>query len=205
MCLNLGDPMDCNPPGSSMRFPRQEYCSGLPVPSPRDLTDPGIKPMSPAWKVDSLPLSHLGHPYYILDNPHNIWGVDSALLILLMWKQAQRVSLSFLSYSRGHFWVWNKPLLPQVPLSSLDLLLSPMGTHVVQGTLLPSTQGQDSALTSCCNAVKSHKGIKAGCSPSQSSCKAVRHKATSPIDACSIFRRWVPEEEEKNQIGMSFS
>ena len=31
-----------------MGFPRQEYWSGLPFPSPRDLPYPGIKPMSPA-------------------------------------------------------------------------------------------------------------------------------------------------------------
>ena len=31
-----------------MRFPRQEYLSGLPFPSPGDLPDPGIKPVSPA-------------------------------------------------------------------------------------------------------------------------------------------------------------
>ena len=32
----------------SMGFSRQEYWSGLPCPSPRDLPDPGIEPMSPA-------------------------------------------------------------------------------------------------------------------------------------------------------------
>ena len=32
----------------SMEFPRQEYWSGLPFHSPRDLTSPGIKPMSHA-------------------------------------------------------------------------------------------------------------------------------------------------------------
>ena len=31
----------------SMGFPRQEYWSGLLFPSPRDLPDPGIKPVSP--------------------------------------------------------------------------------------------------------------------------------------------------------------
>ena len=31
-----------------MGFPRQEYWSGLPPPSPGDLPDPGIEPMSPA-------------------------------------------------------------------------------------------------------------------------------------------------------------
>ena len=30
-----------------MGFPRQEYWSGLPFPSPGDLPDPGIKPVSP--------------------------------------------------------------------------------------------------------------------------------------------------------------
>ena len=31
-----------------MGFPGQEYWSELPFPSPGDLSDPGIKPMSPA-------------------------------------------------------------------------------------------------------------------------------------------------------------
>ena len=31
----------------SMGFSRQEYCSGLPFPPPRDLPDPGIEPASP--------------------------------------------------------------------------------------------------------------------------------------------------------------
>ena len=39
----------------SMRFPRQEYWSGLSFPSPWDLPDPGIKPGSPARQADSLP------------------------------------------------------------------------------------------------------------------------------------------------------
>ena len=34
-CPTLYDPMDCSPPGSSvLGFPRQEYWSGLPFPSP---------------------------------------------------------------------------------------------------------------------------------------------------------------------------
>ena len=41
-----------------MGFPRLEYWSGLPFPSPGDLPEPGIKPMSPALQADSLPLSH---------------------------------------------------------------------------------------------------------------------------------------------------
>ena len=44
----------------SMGFSRQEYWSGLPFPSQRDLPDPGIKPGSPALQVDSLPSEPLG-------------------------------------------------------------------------------------------------------------------------------------------------
>ena len=41
--------MGCSPPGSSvLGFPRQEYWSELPFPSPGDLSDPGIESMSPA-------------------------------------------------------------------------------------------------------------------------------------------------------------
>ena len=38
-----------------MGFPRQEYWSGLPFPSPGDLLDSGIKLMSPAFQADSVP------------------------------------------------------------------------------------------------------------------------------------------------------
>ena len=36
----------------SMGFPRQKYWSGLPFPSPGDLTDPRIEPVSPALQAD---------------------------------------------------------------------------------------------------------------------------------------------------------
>ena len=36
----------------SMEFSRQEYWSGLPFPTPRDLPHPGIEPGSPALPVD---------------------------------------------------------------------------------------------------------------------------------------------------------
>ena len=50
-----------------MGFSRQEYWSGLPLPSPGDLPDPGIEPESSAVLADSLPLSHLG-----LEQSHTI-------------------------------------------------------------------------------------------------------------------------------------
>ena len=58
-------PTLCNPVDSiarqaplSMGFPRQEYLSGLPFPSLRDLPDSGIEPASPARAGDYLPMHH---------------------------------------------------------------------------------------------------------------------------------------------------
>ena len=44
----------------SMGFPRQEYCSGLPFPSPGDPPDPGTEPGSPALQANSLLSEPLG-------------------------------------------------------------------------------------------------------------------------------------------------
>ena len=40
-----------------MGFPRQEYLSELPFPSPGYLSNPEIKPHLLLWQVDSLPLT----------------------------------------------------------------------------------------------------------------------------------------------------
>ena len=56
LCPTPSDPMDCSLPGSSvMGFSRQEYCSGLPFPSPGDNPEPGIEPEFPALQANSLP------------------------------------------------------------------------------------------------------------------------------------------------------
>ena len=39
----------------SMEFSRQEYWSGLPIPSPEDLPDPGIEPRSSSLQADAIP------------------------------------------------------------------------------------------------------------------------------------------------------
>ena len=67
-CPTLCDPMDyiaCQAP-PSMGFPRQEYWSGLPFPSPGDLPDPGMDPGSPASQEDPLPSEPPGNPTYSL-------------------------------------------------------------------------------------------------------------------------------------------
>ena len=70
-CPALCNPMDCSPPGSAVEFSMQEYWSGLPCPSPGELPDPGIKPMSPAspaLQVNSLPLNQQGSLKTLLKN-----------------------------------------------------------------------------------------------------------------------------------------
>ena len=63
-CLTLWDPMYCSHQGPlSMGFPRQEYWSGLPFPSPEDFTNPGIEPGSPALWADALPSEPPGNPW----------------------------------------------------------------------------------------------------------------------------------------------
>ena len=49
--------MDCSPPGSSVREILQaRILEQVAIPSPGDLSDPGIEPGSPVLQADSLPL-----------------------------------------------------------------------------------------------------------------------------------------------------
>ena len=45
-----------------MGFPKQEYWGGLSFPSPGDLSDPGIKPMSPALAGRFFTTGYQGSP-----------------------------------------------------------------------------------------------------------------------------------------------
>ena len=55
----------------SKGFSREEYWSGLPFPSSRDLPDPGIKPRSPELQVDSLPSEPPEKPLKDIYKPAN--------------------------------------------------------------------------------------------------------------------------------------
>ena len=55
--------MDRSLPGSSVHgISKQEYCSGLPFPSPEDISDPGIKPTSLALAVALFTTDPPGKP-----------------------------------------------------------------------------------------------------------------------------------------------
>ena len=62
-CLTLCDPMDCSLPSSSVHGILQtKYWSGLPFPSPGDLSDPRIEPRSPTLQEDALTSHPPGKP-----------------------------------------------------------------------------------------------------------------------------------------------
>ena len=69
-CPTLATPrtISCQAP-LSMWFSRQEYWSGLPFPSPGDLSDPRIEPRSPALRTDSLPTELQVKPHISVSTP----------------------------------------------------------------------------------------------------------------------------------------
>ena len=68
-CPTLGDPMDCNPPGSSIHGIFQaRVVEWVAISFSGDLPKQGIEPRSPALQEDSLPSGLRGKPNY-LDSP----------------------------------------------------------------------------------------------------------------------------------------
>ena len=68
----------------SLRFPRQEYRSGLPFPSLGDLPDPGIKLGPPALQADSLQTELWGKPnlLYFLYSTYKWYTVFFSLWLI---------------------------------------------------------------------------------------------------------------------------
>ena len=64
----------------SMGFSRQEYWSGLPFPTPGDLSDPGIEPRSPELQADTLPAEPPGKLGIHLYKPRSQYGSLCSLL-----------------------------------------------------------------------------------------------------------------------------
>ena len=59
-CPTLSDPMDCSLPGSSVHgFSRQEYWSGVPLPSLQSLTNASIK----LFKKGNVKKKHMNKKY----------------------------------------------------------------------------------------------------------------------------------------------
>ena len=63
------DPTDCNRQALlSMGFPRQEYWTRLPFPSPGDLLNPGIECMSPALAGRFFTTESAGKPSFLVSD-----------------------------------------------------------------------------------------------------------------------------------------
>ena len=64
LCQTLCDPIDYSLPDPSVHGILQASIleSGFPFPYPGDVSNPGIKPMSPTFQADSLPSEPPGKP-----------------------------------------------------------------------------------------------------------------------------------------------
>jgi hypothetical protein len=89
-----------------MGFPRQEYWSGLPFPSPGDLPDPEIKRVSQHllhWQVDSLPLSNPENPSVTIEKDSEVKSLSRVRLFATPWPVAYQAPLS-MGFSRQEYW-----------------------------------------------------------------------------------------------------
>ena len=111
----------------SMGFSRQEYWSGLPFPSPRDLPNPGIKPRSPAL-AGRFFTSHATREAQggILVLPSHVQ------LFVTLWTAALQASLSFTnSVTLSNHLILCCPLLllPSI-FSRIKVFYSELALHI---------------------------------------------------------------------------
>ena len=112
-----------------MEFFRQEYWSGYPFPSPRDLPNPGIEPRSPMLQADSIqselrgkPNPVINHFYYALAEVPSVGSHDicrlpcsttGVFLVVFAWRALSEMEAP-----------WQFNWSPQYPgLGSLTLVI----------------------------------------------------------------------------------
>ena len=94
----------------SMEFSSQEYCSGLPFPSPGDLPDPGIKssPLaSPALAGGLFTTSITWETLW------KCWSLNCVWLFVTPWTVTHQTPLS-MEFSRQEYWVGCHSLLQRI-------------------------------------------------------------------------------------------
>ena len=103
-CLTFCDPIAHQAP-LSMRFPRQKYWSALPFPTPGDLPDPGIEPISP--NVSCIGRCILYHwatwEAHVLDYSGGGLVAKSCPTLAIPWPVACQAPL-FMGFSRQEYW-----------------------------------------------------------------------------------------------------
>jgi len=80
--------MDHSPPGSAVHGILQaRILEWVPVPSPGDFPNPGIKsksPVSPTLQANSLPLSHRESPFFSLQRIKSQESLDFVVCVFLV-------------------------------------------------------------------------------------------------------------------------
>ena len=118
-----------------MGFFRQEYWSGLPVPSPGDLPNPGIEPRSPTLRAHTLTSEPPGKPIFELVL---VISKQDAMLLLLLnqimsnsvtsWTVDCQAPLS-MGFPRQEYWS-GLPFPPPGDLSDPGIMPTPHALQV---------------------------------------------------------------------------
>ena len=133
-CLTHCDPMNCNPPVSSVHGIFQTRILEWVASSfSRGSLGPGIKPTCPAWQEDSLPLSHL-ESWFSLELTLHSTQMYLQLITLLLMKaviltfsfERQKLSTSLDGQTLTHWWesnlIWNRDSSTSAVLVDQSLL-----------------------------------------------------------------------------------
>ena len=80
----VSDSLQPRPAPLSMGFSRQEHWSGLPFPSPGDLPDPGIQPVSPASVGRFFTAEPPGNPCFIVPSPQSLGNADLLAIYIFL-------------------------------------------------------------------------------------------------------------------------
>ena len=138
--------MDHSPPGSAVHGILQaRILEWVPVPSPGDFPNPGIKsksPVSPTLQANSLPLSHRESPFFSLQRIKSQESLDSFLsfppdikivpenfLLMLLYQHLFHLSILFHFHKLllPHTWIpeLHFPPIPVFSFSSKHSILLP--------------------------------------------------------------------------------
>ena len=128
-----------------MGFPRKEYWSGLPFPSPGDLPNPGVEPRSRALQADSLPSELPGKPtqghsaFFIWSNylKKSFCNQDSHFFFLYLLILPLRFSNLFLFNAQSYLYFFFK----QCTLCSSEGLAAPLTQTPYLSVLAVTSKG----------------------------------------------------------------
>ena len=131
-----------------MGFTRQEYCSGLPFPTPGDLPDPRIKPMSPAFGGMFFNNSATQEAPFLMDKPFYFEDIMCAKFLQLdvIWVVLRLLSIMSSSNLNATFFkklfLKETNSLPNILYISFSLL------HVITYWSLANVRGVCNLLSS---------------------------------------------------------